>query len=117
MVVRKYRYISFTYQISNKNINIESLLVNIVKDKVYANFGEKKLYRLHNLYLMDFFNNNNIFIFRSDRDISKYIISSLLTCKNINDIKCSFNLLYVSGIYKKLLKRIYLNLNQAFKKR
>ncbi|WUR02920.1 ribonuclease P protein component 2 (RNP2) [Vairimorpha necatrix] len=107
MTVRKYRYISFNFSIQeNRKLDLESSILSIIRDKVTENYGENILYRLHNLALLEYLRDNNIFIIRVDRDISKYVIFSLISSGEINKIKCNFRLLYISGIYKKLLKRI-----------
>jgi RNase P/RNase MRP subunit POP5 len=108
MTVHKYRFISFSYIIQdNRKIDLESSIVDIIKDKVNENYGENILYRLHNLSLLNHLKDNQIFVIRVDRDISKYVLFSLISSGRINDLKCSFSVEIVSGIYKKLLKRLY----------
>lgn len=107
MTVRKYRFISFQFSVNgDKNINIENSVIPIIRDKVNENYGEILLYRLQNLLLIEYLRENNIFVIRVDRDISKEVIFSLTSSGRINDLKCNFRVLFVSGILKKLLSRL-----------
>ncbi|EEQ82435.1 hypothetical protein NCER_100849 [Vairimorpha ceranae BRL01] len=107
MTVRKYRYISFSYSLlEGKNVSLENSIISIIRDKVNENFGEHVLYRLQNLALLEYLHENNIFVIRVDRDICKFILFSLVSVGQINGMKVNFKILFVSGIYKKLLKRL-----------
>ncbi|KAF9762714.1 hypothetical protein NGRA_1802 [Nosema granulosis] len=108
MVLRKYRYIALKIRHKGDVVNP----TDSVLDEIRINVKETVLFKLCNMSLLDILEQSKIFIIRVDRSVSRELIESLKEANKLsNKVKNEFEILLVSGIYKRLLKKVQIFLN------
>lgn len=98
MVLRKYRYIAIKIKSEVKHPNS---IIDVINKTVANEMGESVLYKLCNMSILDYLEDSRICVVRVDRSASKELIG----CLRMKDNQ-SLEVLFVSGIYKKLLRKI-----------
>jgi RNase P/RNase MRP subunit POP5 len=109
MVCIKTRYIvvSFAFE-DGKRVSLETVLVPIIKAKLEMNFGAYALSMVGRLSVAEYLPNNQMAIIKCDVAACKYILHSLVAIGELSGQKCSFRILWVSGILKKAMKKMVL---------
>ncbi|EOB11897.1 hypothetical protein NBO_665g0002 [Nosema bombycis CQ1] len=97
MVLRKYRYLAIKKKLDEDNSNT---VIDKIQNIAQAQKGEKLSYKLVNMTLLDYLEDSKLFIIRVDRPASRDLVESIKNDENV------FEVLFVSGIYKKLLKKV-----------
>ncbi|EOB11446.1 hypothetical protein NBO_1175g0001 [Nosema bombycis CQ1] len=97
MVLRKYRYLAIKKKLDEDNSNT---VIDKIQNIAQTQKGEKLSYKLVNMALLDYLEDSKLFIIRVDRPASRDLVESINNDENV------FEVLFVSGIYKKLSKKV-----------
>jgi RNase P/RNase MRP subunit POP5 len=109
MVCIKTRYVVVRFKFEDgRRVSLETTLVPIIKSKLETNFGAHVLSMVGRLSMAKYLPRSQMAIVKCDVEACKYIVHSLVTIGELSNQKCSFKVLWVSGILKKAMRKTLL---------
>jgi RNase P/RNase MRP subunit POP5 len=108
MARRRYRYIviKVTFQDSKRFEIPPGVSLNIIRDSLQLNYGEKLVSEFQASRIHDYLPAHGISVVQIARGTTPQVLSSLVLCGSLESFPCNIAVLFVSGSLKNARKKI-----------
>ncbi|KAF7682803.1 Ribonuclease P protein component 2 [Astathelohania contejeani] len=106
MVRAKSRYIIIEIESEIECSVTKDSLYKLCYDLLLTNYGEIKLSEFVYFQLIEHLPANNVFMIQVPRSVCSELVSAFCLCGTLNQFRCKFNVLFVSGSIRSAKKRI-----------